>query len=98
MASTQNKTAGENQVRGLAEQSSRVIEDIRDLGHIAASTAGDAVNELRSQGADALKASKKKATELKDDFEETVFDNPWKSVLIAAGIGALVGFALRRSR
>lgn len=98
MGSTFDGTAGENKTRGLAEQSGRVIEDIRDLGQMAAANAGQRVMELRAQGVEALKAGKQKAGELKNGLEETLSDNPWKTVLIAAGVGALLGFTLRRSR
>lgn len=98
MGSTFDRAAGENKARGLAEQSSRVLEDIRDLGTMAVSSAGDVAKDLRSQSVEALKAGKQKAVDLKSGFESTVSDNPWKSVLIAAGVGALIGFTLRRSR
>lgn len=98
MGSTFDRAAGETSSRGLAEQSSRVIEDIRDLGQIAASSASEVANDLRTKGVEALKAGKQKAVQVRSGIETRVGDNPWKSLLIAAGVGALIGFALRRSR
>lgn len=98
MGSTYERTAGDVKARGLAEQSGRVIEEVRELGHIAASSASDAVKDLREQSVEALKKGKQKLAGIGEGFEETVSANPWKSVLIAAGVGALIGFAIRRSR
>jgi len=97
MASTYEKTAEDNKVR-LGEQAGRVMEDIRELGHVAASSASETARELRVQGAEALRIGKQKAGELKQGMATRVSDNPWRSVLIAAGVGALIGYALRRSR
>jgi ElaB/YqjD/DUF883 family membrane-anchored ribosome-binding protein len=98
MGSTFDNAAGETKSRGLAEQSGRVLEDLRGLGQVAASSASESVRELRDQGAEALRAGRQKAVQMKDGVESSISDNPWKSVLIAAGVGALIGFALRRSR
>jgi ElaB/YqjD/DUF883 family membrane-anchored ribosome-binding protein len=98
MGSTYERTAGDMKARGLAEQSGRVMEEVRELGHIAASSATDAVKDLREQSAEALKKGKQRLTGLSEDFGQSVSANPWKSVLIAAGVGALIGFVLRRSR
>ncbi len=98
MASTHEGTAGENKARGLSEQADRVMEDVRDLGQAAASSATEVAKDLRDQGLEALKAGKKKAVQAKDGLESGISDNPWKSVLIAAGIGALIGYAIRSSR
>ena len=99
MASTFERTAaGDTKARGLAEQSGRVMEEVRELGHIAASSATDAVKDLREQGTQAFKKGKQKLSGMSESLEETVSANPWKSVLIAAGVGAIIGFAMRRSR
>jgi ElaB/YqjD/DUF883 family membrane-anchored ribosome-binding protein len=53
---------------------------------------------MRDKGAHALEVGKEKATSFGRGFETRVSANPWKSVVIAAGVGALIGFALRRAR
>jgi ElaB/YqjD/DUF883 family membrane-anchored ribosome-binding protein len=98
MGSTFDRTAGGNELHGLKEQSGRVIDDVRELGQMAASSAGDTVQELRARSLEALQAGREQAIALKGKLETRVSENPWKSIVIAAGVGALVGFALRRSR
>jgi ElaB/YqjD/DUF883 family membrane-anchored ribosome-binding protein len=97
MASTYEKTAEDNKAR-LGEQATRVMGDLRELGHTAASTAAETARGLRTQSAEALEAGKNKAVEMRDGLATKVSDNPWKSVLIAAGVGALIGFIVRRAR
>ena len=82
--------------RNLSEQSQRVLEDVKELGHTAITSAGEAAGQLRERGAAALEAGKDKASAAKGQFDKVVGDNPMKSVLIALGVGAVIGYALRR--
>jgi ElaB/YqjD/DUF883 family membrane-anchored ribosome-binding protein len=81
--------------RSLGEQTSKVAEDVRELGHIALTSAGEAIQSVKDKGSAALETGREKATEAREGFEGYVADNPFKSVLIAAGVGALLGYALR---
>jgi ElaB/YqjD/DUF883 family membrane-anchored ribosome-binding protein len=84
----------------LSEQTSKVAEDVRELGHIALSGAGDALHSVKERGTEmlekGLEKGKAKAEDARASFEGYVAENPFKSVLIAAGIGALIGYSLRR--
>ena len=82
--------------RNLSEQSHRVLEDVRELGHVAMESAGEAAGQLRERGSAALEAGKERAGAAKGQFDKVVGDNPMKSVLIALGVGAVIGYALRR--
>ncbi|HUR28207.1 MAG TPA: DUF883 C-terminal domain-containing protein [Planctomycetota bacterium] len=82
--------------RTLGEQSHRVMDEVKELGSSALASASEAANQLRERGASAYETGKQKAVEAKGQFEEIVGDNPVKSVLIALGIGAAIGYALRR--
>ena len=82
--------------RTLGEQSHRVLDEVKELGSTALASASDAASQLRQRGAAALEAGKERATEAKGQFDSVVSDNPVKSVLIALGIGAAIGYALRR--
>jgi ElaB/YqjD/DUF883 family membrane-anchored ribosome-binding protein len=95
-----------NRATTFGEQTSKVAEDVRELGNIALSGAGDAIqsvkergNEVienaRERGQQLLEKGKTKAVNARDGFEGYVAENPFKAVLIAAGIGALIGFSLR---
>jgi ElaB/YqjD/DUF883 family membrane-anchored ribosome-binding protein len=82
--------------RSIGEQSHRVLDEVKELGNTALASASDAANQLRQRGATALESGKQKAVEAKGQFDTIVSDNPVKSVLIALGIGAAIGYALRR--
>lgn len=79
----------------LSEQTSKVAEDVRELGNIALGNAGDALHTMKERGSQALEKGKEKAGQAREGFEEYVAENPFKTVLIAAGIGALIGYGLR---
>lgn len=90
----------------LGEQTHKVAEDVRELGNIALSGASDALHSVRERGAEAMEHARERGQELldkgreraataRDGFETYVADNPFKTVLIAAGIGALIGYSLR---
>lgn len=105
MATTQDSTTNPtaNQRPGssvrpttLGEQTSKVAEDVRELGHIALSGAGDAIQAVKERGSEMLEKGKAKAEDARAGFEGYVAENPFKTVLIAAGIGALIGYSLRR--
>ena len=103
MAVNQPSSAARTNIGGdtfdeLAQESSRIVGDARDLGRRALSTAGDAVEGLREQGSAVLEAGRKRAVKAKGRFDDLVSDNPTKSVLIAIGVGALLGFTLGRMR
>lgn len=90
----------------FGEQTSKVAEDVRELGNIALSGAGEALQSVKERGSEVLENArdrgqqllqkgKAKAEDAKEGFEGYVAENPFKSVLIAAGIGALIGYTLR---
>ena len=88
--------------RSLSEQTSKVAEDVRELGHIALTGAGDALHSVKEsvkeRGSELLEKGKHKAEVAREGFEGYVAENPFKSMLIAAGIGALIGYSLRSKR
>lgn len=84
--------------RSLSEQSSRVAEEVGELGRSAMSQAGEIASNLRSKGQRALEAGAERAKKARKDFEEQVSANPMKSVLIAAGVGLALGYLLRGRR
>jgi ElaB/YqjD/DUF883 family membrane-anchored ribosome-binding protein len=82
--------------RGFAEQAGRVGEEATQLGRIALAEAGEVASNLRSKGQDALETGREKALDAKSKLDDFVSTNPLRSVLIAVGIGAVLGYALRR--
>lgn len=91
----------------LGEQTGKVAEEVRELGNMALAGAGDVlksarergsevVEKVRERGSQVLEKGRERVTEARDGFEVYVAENPFKTVLIAAGIGALIGYSLRK--
>lgn len=90
----------------LSEQSHKVVEDVRELGNLALEGAGEAMRTVKERGSEVLEHAKERGQDLvergragasraRDGFENHVAEHPFRSVLIAAGIGALIGYSLR---
>jgi ElaB/YqjD/DUF883 family membrane-anchored ribosome-binding protein len=82
--------------RSLREQSKKVLRDVRDLGAIAVENVGRTVNHMKDQGRGVLKKGRERATGVHDGFTNYVAEHPTKSLLIALGIGTLLGIIVRR--
>lgn len=82
--------------RNLTEQSSRVAEEVQELGRVALASAGEAASTLKERGQHALEVGREKAKAAKNQFDHVVAENPMKAVLIALGVGVVLGYVLRR--
>ena len=80
----------------LRQQAGRVRTEVQALGTVARTSARDAVGRLKERGSEVLGEGRERLQRAEDGFEQYVAENPFRSVLIAAGVGALLGFALRR--
>jgi len=98
MSANYDTTADKTKSRSFGEQSSRVAEEVQELGRVALSTAGEAAANLKDKGQAALEAGRDKAKKAKGQFEDVVAENPMKSVLIALGVGVVVGYVIRSRR
>ncbi len=94
------------QARTMGEQTGKIAADVRELGSMAIGSASEALESVKERGAEVLENVKERGGEVledtrerlgraKDGFGDYVAENPFKSVLIAAGIGALIGYSLR---
>ena len=94
-----HKQTGENDMGTLAE-------DARTLVAATADVAGDKVAEARKRFAAALESGKEligrareKAVERAKAADQVVRENPYQTIAIAFGVGAVIGFLLgRRNR
>lgn len=82
--------------RSLGEQSHRVVSEVQELGRVALDNAGQAAARLREKGSEALEHGRENAVKAKGELDRVISANPMKSVLIAAGVGAALGFVLSR--
>jgi ElaB/YqjD/DUF883 family membrane-anchored ribosome-binding protein len=64
---------------------------IRQRTHDRVDKIMDKAESMRDSGQEKMARLKKKATMMKDDVDGYIRENPEKSVLIAAGIGAVIG-------
>jgi ElaB/YqjD/DUF883 family membrane-anchored ribosome-binding protein len=90
----------------LGKKAGRVAEDLKDLGSEALNTVEDAIKEIkavggeavesaRQRGGDVLERGRERAETARVDFEDYVAEHPSAAILIAAAIGAFVGFTVR---
>ena len=86
----------------FGEQTSRVKEDVRELGHIAMTSAGEAIHTVKERGNEVLETARERGEELfqlgrermksgSQSLERFVAENPLKAVLIAIALGAWFG-------
>ena len=80
----------------LRQQTGAVREDLGELGRLAKQAAKEKLDEAREAAADYYGQGRKKADELETQLADYVRAKPLKSVLIAAGIGALLGILVSR--
>ena len=95
-ANEQDRSTGTIEPRSLKDQSSRVLEDVRELGAIAVENVGRTVERLQAKGRGAVRKGKDRLERAEDGFHELIAAHPWKSLLVAIGVGALLGVTLRR--
>jgi ElaB/YqjD/DUF883 family membrane-anchored ribosome-binding protein len=81
--------------RTFSEQAGRVGDEVQELGRAAASQAGEAASALRERGEDAIDAGREALESSKNELERLIAAHPLKSLLIALGVGAAIGYALR---
>lgn len=87
-----SRTNGRGFLRTLTARGTKVAGEVQELGRVAVSKAGEAVASIEEKGRRAMKYAKK----AKGQVRAYVTTNPVKSVWIALGLGAVVGFILRR--
>ena len=81
---------------GLRERASDIRDSVRDLASNAREAAGETMEHWRESATESLKRGKQRATEVEKTIEHYIRDEPMKSVLIAAGVGLLIGFLWKR--
>ncbi len=88
-----DRTAAASEVRQHAKA---VNEDLRGLGRATKEVAQEKMGDAKQKATEYYEQGKKKASEFEDQIESYVRQKPLKSVLIAAGVGILLGFLLSR--
>ena len=73
------------------EKYSKKVSGVRKRTHDGVDKVMDKVESMRDSGAEKLSHLKESATIMREDIDGYIKKNPEKSVLIAAGVGAVVG-------
>jgi len=91
----------------LRRQAKAVKEDLRELGHTAKEVAREKLGEAKQKAAGVVDESKQRTAEyyqrgkqeaarFEDQVETYIRENPLKSVMIATGLGVVLGMFLSR--
>jgi len=85
MNATETVAADRHAVEELKEKTAQVKRDLQELGNAARAAAKEKWGDLRETAAD-----------LEGRMEERIRNKPVQSVLIAAGVGLVIGLLLNR--
>jgi ElaB/YqjD/DUF883 family membrane-anchored ribosome-binding protein len=69
---------------------------IRDGAHEGVDAVVDSIDTLRERATDYVDQGRERVTELADTFEESIQERPLAAILIAAGVGFLLGCFIAR--
>ena len=82
---------------GLGDKATEVGQNLRDLGTQVRDTAKEKYEQLREQASDYYQQGRERATEWEHRLESYVQEKPLQAVMIAAGVGVLLGLLWKRS-
>jgi ElaB/YqjD/DUF883 family membrane-anchored ribosome-binding protein len=98
-----NKGIMTKQTRAMNNEIGQLADDARALMAATADVAGDKVADARQRLAAALESAKDMAGKVRDKAlesarlaDQTVRENPYQAIAIAAGVGAIIGYLLSR--
>jgi ElaB/YqjD/DUF883 family membrane-anchored ribosome-binding protein len=81
----------------LREQAREVTQELQDIGNTAADAVRENVGRLQDEASECYVQGRDQAYQVEQTFEQLIKDHPLKSILIAAGVGLLLGrFWIRR--
>jgi pimeloyl-ACP methyl ester carboxylesterase len=78
------------------EQSRRVLRDVKGLGSIAAENVREAAQRLKERGRGVLASGRRGMQKVERQLLDLVEEHPFKSLLVAVAVGALLGLSMRR--
>ena len=88
---------GQQGAAQLRETAQQVQENLRNLGSQVRDTATQQYGQLRDQATQYYEQGRQRATEMEQSLEQYVHEKPIQSLLIAAGVGMLLGVLWKRS-
>ncbi len=94
MIDTPTADAGED----LKDKASRLKDHVGQTATLAKDVACEGIKTAKETASAMYQATVDQAARMKDSTEGYVRDNPIKTVLLAAGVGAIVGLLFARRR
>lgn len=82
---------------GVTETASQVGQNLRELGGQVRDVASQKYEELRGSATDYYQQGRERAQEWEHNIEDYVREKPLQAVLMAAGVGVLLGLLWKRS-
>lgn len=80
----------------IRDQAGRVASEVRELGHVAASSTGEAIDHARDKGREMLAEAKRESRQAREHVEDYVREHPLGAIACAAGLGGLLVVLLKR--
>jgi len=96
MAQTTKESPFTKHTSEFREKAANLGQDVQELGKLSKEIAQDTVGMLRENAGDYYEQGLKKAQKLEKSFESKIRENPLRSLMIAAGVGLVVGFLWSR--
>jgi ElaB/YqjD/DUF883 family membrane-anchored ribosome-binding protein len=81
----------------LGEAATQVGQNLRDLGGQVRDMATERYSQLKDQANEYYETGRDRAREWEENLEQYVQEKPLQAVLIAAGVGVLLGLLWKRS-
>ena len=78
------------------QKASDLGQDVQELGRISKNIANETMGSLKENAGEYYEQGVAKAKSLEEDLETRIKTHPIQSLLIALGLGFLVGLLLRR--
>src|SRR3954468_737539 len=81
----------------LKEKAQEVKDNLREMGTQARDVAKEQYENLRNQASEYYDQGRERINEYQESLEQYVQEQPIKALLIAAGVGMLLGIIWKRS-
>jgi len=94
--STTKDTVFEKHSADFKNSASAIGHDVQDLGRATKHLAEDAVNLVKNNATEYYQQGVKKAQNLEKTLESRIKENPVQALLIAAGVGFVIGAFMAR--
>ena len=80
----------------LRDKAAEVKHNVQEIGSIARDAAQEKVHEVRDVASQYIQQGRDKTQELTHNIEDYIRREPLKAVMIAAGVGAVIGLVCLR--